>query len=332
MTPPGLGPVTIVGSVVARQIARRLTGGDEVVGGDPGIGVRHVDVDDRGPGGAEGGKRFLDSMGHLRVETGPEVGRHPSDPHTLQRPIEIGAIRRHRRLQRRRVTGVVAGDRLEQQRAVGGGAGHRADLIEARGEGHQPAAADAAIGRFQPRDPAQPRRLADRAARVGADRHRRHVGRHACRRAATGAPRGAGQVPGIVDRAEGGVLVRSPHGKFVHVRLADDDGVGGPQPRHHLGVIRGAEAGEHLRGAGCRLVERAQRVLDGHGKPGQGAERLASLPLLVDRGGGAEGPFPVDRKESIDLAVEPFDPLEEGLGGSQGRQIALADGGDQVDG
>ena len=135
-----------------------------------------------------------------------------------------------------------------------------------------------------------------------------------------------------MDRAEGGVLVRSPHGKLVHVRLADDDGVGGPQPRHHLGVVRGAKAGEHLRGTGCRLVERAQRVLDGHGKPGQRAERLALLPLLVDRGGGADGPFPVDRQKSIDLAVEPFDPLKEGLGGPQGRQIAVADGGDEVDG
>ena len=80
------------------------------------------------------------------------------------------------------------------------------------------------------------------------------------------------------------------------------------------------------------MVERAQRVLDGHGKPGQRAERLALLPLLVDRGGGADGPFPVDRQKSIDLAVEPFDPLKEGLGGPQGRQIAVADGGDEVDG
>ena len=178
---PGLGPVTIVSSVVASQIARRLAGSDEVVGGDAGIGVRHVDVDDRRPGCPEGGKRLLDGMGHLRVETGPEVRRHPADPHPFQRPLEIAAVGRDGEVERGGVAGIVAGDRFEHQRAVGGGTGHRADLIEARREGHQPPPAHPAIGRLQAGDPAQARRLPDRSARVGADRHRCHVGSHAGR-------------------------------------------------------------------------------------------------------------------------------------------------------
>ena len=181
MSLPGLGPVSIVSSVVASQIARRLAGGDEVVRGNAGIGVRHVDVDDRRPGCPEGGKRLLDGMGHLGVETGPEVRRHPADPHPLQRPLEIGAVGGDGEVERGGVAGIVAGDRLEKERTVGGGAGHRADLIEARREGHQPPPAHPAVGRLQAGDPAQACRLPDRAAGVGADRHRCHVGSHARR-------------------------------------------------------------------------------------------------------------------------------------------------------
>ena len=147
------------------------------------------------------------------------------------------------------------------ERAVGGRAGHRADLVEARGEGHEAAAADAAVGGLEAGDAAQAGRLADRAARVGADRHGRHVGGHAGGRAAARAARGPREIPGIVHRAEGGVFVRAAHRELVHVRLADDHGVGLPQPGHHVGVVRRPEAGEHLRGAGRGLVGRAERVL-----------------------------------------------------------------------
>ena len=50
------------------------------------------------------------------------------------------------------------------------------DLIERRGKGQQAVARDAAVGRLQPDDAAERRRLTDRSAGVGAERER-----HACR-------------------------------------------------------------------------------------------------------------------------------------------------------
>ena len=65
---------------------------------------------------------------------------------------------------------------LKQQRRVGDVARERAGLVERRGEGDHPVAADRAVGRLEADDPAQRGGLADRAAGVGADRPRRGAG------------------------------------------------------------------------------------------------------------------------------------------------------------
>ena len=71
---------------------------------------------------------------------------------------------------RGRVAGVPPLHRREQQRRVGDVAGQRPALVERGGEGDHPVARDRAVGRLQADDPAERRRLADRAAGVGADR------------------------------------------------------------------------------------------------------------------------------------------------------------------
>src|ERR671928_108948 len=62
---------------------------------------------------------------------------------------------------------VVAGERLEHERAVLGGAGHRAGVVERPGEGQYPRLAHPAEGRLEAGDAAERGRPADRAARVG---------------------------------------------------------------------------------------------------------------------------------------------------------------------
>ena len=88
--------------------------------------------------------------------------------------------------------------------------------------GDQPVARDAAVGRFEADDPAQRGRLPDRAAGVGAERHRRQP-------AATAAadpplvPAGNPiERPRVARRSERRVLVRRAHRKLVAVRFADD--------------------------------------------------------------------------------------------------------------
>ena len=106
------------------------------------------------------------------------------------------------------------------------GARERADLIERRGEGDQAVARDAAVGRLEPDDAAERRRLADRAAGVGAERERRHAApppRPPIRRSSR---RGCGRGPRVARRAERAVLGRRAHRELVAVGLADDDRAG----------------------------------------------------------------------------------------------------------
>ncbi len=58
----------------------------------------------------------------------------------------------------------------QRERGVGDGVRERPDLVEAAGERDQPVAADAAVRRLDADHAAQRRRLADRAAGVGAER------------------------------------------------------------------------------------------------------------------------------------------------------------------
>ena len=86
----------------------------------------------------------------------------------------------------------------KQQRRVGDVAGQRPALVERRGEGDHAVARHRAVGRLQPDDSAQRRRLADRAAGVGADRPGREPGGDRRCRAAARATGHAVEVPRVV--------------------------------------------------------------------------------------------------------------------------------------
>ena len=135
-----------------------------------------------------------------------------------------------------------------------------------------------------------------------------------------------------MDGAEGGVLVGAPHRELIHVRLANEHGIGLPQFCHDVRVIRRPESGEHLRGAGGRLVARAKGVFHRHGEAGEGPERLAGLAAGVDVGGAGQGRCTIDVQEGVDRAVHLRDPAQEGLGHLHRRHLTLADCGDEIDG
>ena len=92
---PGLGPVAIVGSVVPRQIARRLAGGDEVVGGHAIFRVGQLDVVHGRAGRLEDGERLLDPLGDLGVEPRGVVLRDAADPHAGERLLQELHVVRH---------------------------------------------------------------------------------------------------------------------------------------------------------------------------------------------------------------------------------------------
>ena len=93
--------------------------------------------------------------------------------HREAQALQVGALGQHDRLGQAdvgRVARVVAGDDAGQQRDVAHGVRERPDLVERRGEGDDAVARHGAVRRLQPDDAAERRRLADRAARVGAER------------------------------------------------------------------------------------------------------------------------------------------------------------------
>ena len=170
----------------------------------------------------------------------------------------------------------MAGQHFQQQRGVFGRVGQRADLVEAAGERHQPVAADAAVGRLHPGHAAQAGRLADRAAGVAADRQ-------GAMPAATQAaapplePPGVRRGPRVARELKGRVLGRAAHGELVHVRAAEQHGVGGLELGDDRGVVRRAEVLQHPRGAGGRLAAVQSRSLTATGSP---ASRPTGLPCL----------------------------------------------------
>ena len=210
-----------------------------------------------------------------------ELGRNPE-----AQPLEVlAAGRLHPALDpdRGRVAGVAPLHRREQQRRVGDVAGQRPALVERGGEGDHPVARDRPVGRLQPDDPAERRRLADRAARVGADRAGCEAAGDDRRRAARGAARDPAAVPGVEDRPVGGVLVRGAHRELVHVGLAEHPGACRVEPAHRGRRVRRPVALEDLRAGRGRRPLGAEDVLDRDRDPPQRPVRDLVGGAVLDR-------------------------------------------------
>ena len=180
----------------------------------------------------------------------------------------------------------------EQQRGVGDVAGERAGLVERRGEGDHPVAADRAVGRLEADDPAQRGGLADRAAGVGARAPTARGRRRPRRRCRRDEPPGhARAVPRVEHRAEGGVLVRRAHRELVLVGLAEQRRARLGEARDDRRRVRRAVALEDPRARLARHALGAEEVLDGE----RHAARAA--PSAV----GASGASSATHSEGVEL-------------------------------
>ncbi len=138
------------------------------------------------------------------------------------------AVARHRAVERGGVVRIVAGDHLQQAAASSSAVRPNGpDLIERRGERDHAVARDAAVGRLDADDAAERRRLADRAAGVGAERAGAQRRRRRPRPSRpTSRPARASRSHGLRTGPYARVLVRRAHGELVHVELAER----GPRP------------------------------------------------------------------------------------------------------
>ena len=222
------GAMAVAHAVEARQVGTGLGRRDDVVGRHRQAGIGQADLDRGRAELAVFGQRGLDGGAHVGIHAVAEEFLGQADAQAGQRLVQVAGVVLGRALQRGRIARVEAGHGVQQQGAVLGRLGHRPALVEAGGEGDHAVARDHAIGRLEAGQAAQRRRLADRAAGIGAGRGRRQARRDRRRRAARGAAGHAGGIPGILHRAEKRGLVRRAHGELVHVELAQ---------RHHAGRL-----------------------------------------------------------------------------------------------
>ena len=256
----------------------------------------------------------------LRVDPGDEVLlRDPHgpalDPLAEELPVVGDLLRDRGRFPR-----VVAGDDVHQDGAVLHVLREGADLVQRRGEGDQAVAGDPAVGRLHPDDAAEGRRLADGAARVGAEGGDALVGGHRRRGAAARAAGDPLEIPGVPGRAEVGGLRGGAHGELVHVRLAGEDGARRPELLHDRGVVGRDEVVEDPGAAGRPDPLRAEDVLQGDGDPGQRPD-LALSDLLVGLRRLGQGRLPHQGDVGVDLLFHGVDPPEDGGGDLGGGRL-----------
>ena len=139
----------------------------------------------------------LEDLGDARLD--PLGVRRQLPRHPEAKPLE--ALARGQRdpaldPDRGRVARVAALDHPQQKRRVADVAGQRPALVERGREGDHPVAGDGSVGGLQADDPAERGGLADRAARVRADRPRR-------RPPATAAAEPPDDPPGTRSRSQG---------------------------------------------------------------------------------------------------------------------------------
>ncbi len=267
---------------------------------------------------------------HLRIET-VEV-RVVGDSHakpgdgTLERVIGID-----RTPAGGRVAGIVAGDDREHERGIGHRPRHRPDVIERPRQRHGPGPAHPPVRRLQPDDAAARGGQANGAAGVGTERSQRQSRGHGGGRAA---PRSAGDVTGapwVLHVAVVGIVAEGSHGELRHVELAEGDGTGGREPGHRRALVLIDEVLPRARPARRRQPADVTEILVRQRNPVQRSARGAPGELLVPGTGGGERPLPVDGDEAPDRPVQPFDTLQAGTHGLDGRDAARPDGLGQRD-
>src|SRR5262249_29896249 len=190
-----------------------------------------------------------------------------------------------------------------EERVVSHRLRHRADLVEARGEGDDAVARDGAVGRAQTDVAAKRGGLLDRAAPVGAESPRCQTRGHGRRGSSPGSTRHALGIPWVARRAEGRVLRRRAHCELVCVRLpqqlqARRLAAHGNGRIEHRDVVL-----EDLRAGSRTHALRGDDVLEG--------DRDAVVLVRVDQ-----------REEAVQVVVAGVDRLAIGRAGVGARHLA----------
>ena len=112
----------------------------------------------------------------------------------------------------------------------------------------------------------------------------------------------------MVDRvqrwAKVGRFRRRAHGKFVHVRLAQDDRTGCRQLFNHAGVVLRHKILQHVAGAGRAQPFRADVVLHCHRNALKHTDLLTAGKLRIDGIGSRQRRLRAQRDVGVDLWID----------------------------
>ena len=164
------------------------------------------------------------------------------------------------------------------------------------------------MARLEAEHAAERRRAHHRAVGLRADRERHHAGRD---RGGGAGRRAARRAVEIVRIAR---LARMEIGELRGHRLADDDGAGGAEPRHHLRVTARAAAGELRRAAFGRHVLGVEDILHRHRNAVQRPGRITGETMLVERARLRQRMVGIEADERAHLALDRGDTVETGAG------------------
>ena len=316
--------IAVANAVEAGQVGERLGRADDVVGGDGGVQVRQVDLDQLGA-------LVLQLLGGA-LNSGLDLGRQTLGLHkrrdnahalALDAVVEMlgkvdGAIPAGA------VVRIVAraGKRVHGQRDILDRATKGSHLVERRAEGHNAVTAHGAIRGLKAHHAAQRRRLANGAAGVRAQRERDLARGDGCSRATRGATGHALGIPGVVGAVERRALGGAAEGKLVHVGLAHGQAA---CVEHALDAGGGVDALvvlEHAGSAGGVRAHKVHVVLDGQRHACERGQGLTGGAARIDLCGGIERELGCHLQECLDPALARLDGLERGPRDLGSREIA----------
>ena len=215
----------------------------------------------------------------------------------------------------------MAGDGLQQDGAVLDGPGHRAGGVVGERVGHHARAADQPIGWLQPDQPAQPSRVADRAAGVRAERPHHQPRRHPGARAAGRAAGEVLAVPRISRRRPGQVERRPAMGEFMRRQLAQQHRAGFIKPGHgcsvefwHVGLASAGMPGRADAGGAVDVLQRDRNAM-------QWAAVAAGHDFRLRRPGLLQRQFGGHQQIGVQLRIDRLDAVEECPGQLHRRKL-----------
>ena len=233
-----------------------------------------------------------------------------ADAQSGQRRVQIARVVFRGTFDAGGVTRIESRHDIQHRRGVFCTARQHATLIKAGCKGDHAVARHQPVGRLEAGQAGQRSRLADGPAGIRRRGNRCHARRHRSRRSAGGSARNAGPIPRVLHRAIERCLVGGPHGKFVHVGLAENHRAGIVETADDMRIIGGNKIRQHLRPARRQPALCAEDVLVRHRNPGQRL-RLAGRNEGISRARLHEAAFAIDGDEGVQVAVSLLDPVEK---------------------